>query len=201
MGLSYITLAGLNMAYENQHGGKDIFDDIILPDNIERETLINRIMFRCMEFSMMSSDYDFVHAEILNFFSVHYRTFEKWITAIDLDYDPIENYNRTEVYEGDGTNAGENSSSGTDSSTDTNTRAAYNSSSYEPYERDSVSGTSSASGSNSGSYAEGHTLHAFGNIGITSNQDMIRQEWEIASLNVYTAIADLFADEFCVMVY
>ena len=201
MGLSYITLAGLNMAYENQHDGKDIFDDIILPDEIEKETLVNRIMFRCMEFSVMSADYDFVHAEILNFFSVHYNTFLKWITAVNLEYNPIENYNRTEEYSGDGSNEGSNEASGSDSSTDTNTRSAFNSSSYEPYERDSVSGSSSSSGSNEGSYEEAHTLHAYGNIGITSNQDMIRQEWEIASLNVYTAIADLFADEFCIMVY
>ena len=46
-----------------------------------------------------------------------------------------------------------------------------------------------------------HELHAHGNIGVMSTQDMIKQEREIALFNLYDIIIDEFKQRFCVMVY
>lgn len=200
MGISIVTMAGLNAAYDKIHN-TSIFTDIDLPNGIDYETLVNRIMIRCMEFSVMHTDIEFAHFQILNFFKVHYRTFEKWVAVLDEEYNPLHNYDRTETYSGNGSHNNANSTSGTDSNTVTTTKAAFNSSGYEPYEKNVSSGTSSGSGSDHGSFNEGHTLRAFGNIGVTTSQQMLKDEWEVDRLNIYTAIADLFKDEFCIQVY
>ena len=200
MGISVVTMAGHNRAYE-QINNTDIFTGIELPEGVDRDTLINRIMVRCMEFNVMHTDPDFMHFQILNFFKVHYRTFEKWVKALEIEYNPLENYDRSEAYMGSGSNSGSNSLQGSNSSTDTTTRASFNSSEYEPYERDSISGSNSSSGSNSGQYSDQHSIRVHGNIGVTTSQQMLQSELDVQRFNIYTAIADMFADEFCVMVY
>ena len=200
MGIARVTMAGINAAYEKIYGD-NIFEDIQVPEDIDNDIMINRIMYACGEFSVMHTDIDFMHAQILNFFKVHYRTFERWIAALNEEYDPLHNYDRTETYTGNGSHNNSSSQSGSDSNTITTTKAAFNSSGYEPYEKNASSGTSNGSGSDSGSFSEGHTLRAYGNIGVTTSQQMLESEWDVAKLNIYIAIADLFKDEFCIQVY
>lgn len=200
MGIATVTMAGLNAAYENVYGSS-IFTDIQVPEGIDIEVMVNRIMIRCMEFSVLHTDIDFAHFQILNFFKVHYRTFEKWLAVLDEEYDPLHNYDRTETYTGNGSHNNSSSQSGSDSNTITTTKAAFNSSGYEPYDKNTSSGSSSGSGTDKGSFNEGHTLRAYGNIGVTTSQQMLRDEWDVDQLNIYTAIADLFKDEFCIQVY
>lgn len=42
---------------------------------------------------------------------------------------------------------------------------------------------------------------AFGNIGVTTTQQMIQQERETVTFNMYKVITDSFVDRFCLMVY
>lgn len=200
MGIARVTMAGMNAAYEKIHGD-NIFEDIDLPEGIEEDTLVERIMYACMEFSVMHTDIEFMHHQILNFFKVHYRTFEKWVVVLDEEYNPLHNYDRTETYTGNGSHNNSSSQSGQDSGTVTTTKAAFNSDSYSPYEKNASSSSTSGTGSDSGTFSDAHTLRAYGNIGVTTSQQMLRDEWEVDKLNVYTAIADLFKDEFCIQVY
>lgn len=43
--------------------------------------------------------------------------------------------------------------------------------------------------------------HTHGNIGVTTNQQMLRDEWDIANLNLYESISKDFRDRFCILVY
>ena len=51
------------------------------------------------------------------------------------------------------------------------------------------------------SYENKHTYHGYGNIGITSAQELFMKQTDVARWNMYEHIADLFASEFCIMVY
>lgn len=46
-----------------------------------------------------------------------------------------------------------------------------------------------------------HELHAHGNIGVTTTQDMIRQQREIDLFNIYDIIIEDFKMRFCILVY
>ena len=47
----------------------------------------------------------------------------------------------------------------------------------------------------------GHTLHAHGNIGVTTTQQLIKEEREIALFNIYDIIIEDFKKRFCLLVY
>ena len=46
-----------------------------------------------------------------------------------------------------------------------------------------------------------HTLRAHGNIGVTTTQEMIRQQREIETFNIYDIIIDDFRNRLCILVY
>ena len=46
-----------------------------------------------------------------------------------------------------------------------------------------------------------HSAHLYGNIGVTTSAQMLREFLDIERWNIYEQIADLFVDEFCIMVY
>ena len=149
-------------------------------------------------------------------------------TASLIEYDPLENYNRTEketvaddhsdTHSGTDTTTGNSSSTDTNSGTDTSTGyiAAYDSPAATPVKR-SVDefnhGHVLQNYSNSGSSLvhgekivfDGDTernLHAYGNIGVTTSQEMLTQEVEVAKIvNVISIIVDSFKDRFCIEVY
>ena len=57
-------------------------------------------------------------------------------------------------------------------------------------------------GSQLATYKNGsHTLRAHGNIGVTTTQEMIRQQREIEQFNLYDIIIDDFRNRFCILVY
>ena len=46
-----------------------------------------------------------------------------------------------------------------------------------------------------------HTLHAYGNIGVTTSQQMLQQEREVDLFNLYDIIIESFKMRFCILVY
>lgn len=46
-----------------------------------------------------------------------------------------------------------------------------------------------------------HTLHAHGNIGVTTTQEMIREQRQIETFNLYDIIIEDFKMRFCILVY
>ena len=46
------------------------------------------------------------------------------------------------------------------------------------------------------------TTHLYGNIGVTTSQQMLRAELELAAeLDFYKMVAKQFAEKFCILVY
>ena len=50
-------------------------------------------------------------------------------------------------------------------------------------------------------HTDTHTSHGYGNIGVTAAQTLFMKETEVAAWNMYEHMADLFASEFCLMIY
>lgn len=90
-----ITLYGM-MTYMKELYDIDIFGEITLPEGIDRDALIDVILHESGEFEVLYPDGNFLKNMISNFFATHYWTFDKWAKAIELEYNPIENYDRQE---------------------------------------------------------------------------------------------------------
>ena len=250
MAQSKITLIGMERYLNPDHS---VFDNMILPDGIDRDTLIGSIILRCQEFELLYTDPDFMTAAVNVWSRKNYWTFDKWVKAINIEYEPLWNYDRTEsvtdTHEGEYSNTGSGSGYGSNTRTDnlletddhtvindltdtndvtvTHSEKAYNDTNMVDTTEDvtdqdqthtgtvrtagttantGTSGnqyadTTSSSDSGDDSYTNTHTARMYGNIGVTTSQQMLQSELDLARWNMYEHIADLFASEFCIMIY
>lgn len=263
------------------------FDD--LPAGIDRDVLVNNILLRGGEFEVIYSDPYFMQESIYTWLAKWRRTLEKWLVALAVEYDPLNNYDRHEEYTdtegigdtetrsgtridgrsrvnsenmtgntGGSTSGSTSGSTGGASSAATNTTgtdtgsqgtenqiSAFDASTYQPKNRsdtttgsstssstgttsansatsletrsettnESMSKSASESGSESGSESTAdtraasrnrllqHSAHLFGNIGVTTSQEMLQAELSIAEWNLYDHITDLFLTEYIIPVY
>ena len=226
MSQAKITLIGIENYLNPDHS---VFENMQLPAGIDRDTLIGAIILRCQEFELLYSDPDFLITAVNVWSRKNYRTFDKWVKALDISYDPLFNYDRTEEYtdthsgkfnntsNSNGTNGNTRTDNLKDTSDITNTHSekAYNDSSFVGTTQDVVDQDDTHTGTvtdntnfntNTGAngtedYTNIHKARLYGNIGVTTSQQMLQSELDIARWNMYEHIADLFAQEFCIMVY
>lgn len=174
-----------------------LFDNVNFPEGIDKDLAVNEILTRAGEFELIYSDLDFLKFQITKWASKHYRTFDKWINALNIEFDPLYNYDRYEEITDTTENSGSVSSNA--GATTTGKVSAYDSSSYQPKDETT---TSSNSGETSGSESNySHTAHLYGNIGITTSSELLESYLQVERFNIYEQMADIFVDEFCLLIY
>lgn len=311
MAIAKITLIGMYQWMNDQND--PLFKNLSVPAGMDRDKLINTILYHGAEFGVLYADPYFMQSMIGVWSDRYAHTLDRWVRALEIEYDPLENYDRREEWYDSGTRSKTGNTSRTSSEVDENNRAgtelessgktgtdsgsssrsgvnsteskdttansnttgqttvgtktgdqsedhkvsAYDSSSYQNKDKTdtdtsgsdtTVSQTSSAgtnttegnvssvdtestsdsrttsengtssrvsSGTDtsnrftneSGNDAEeeGHSaIHSgrlHGNIGVTSSQQLLQSELDIARFNIYDEAADLFISEFCIYVY
>lgn len=154
-----------------------IFDNIKLYEKIDKETCICEIEKRCLTLTVNCDFPSLFKSFVEQFFRKNYDIFrELWETKL-YEYNPIENYDRTETSEHIISNSGEQKIS------------AMNSSEYQP----------DSSASSDGSDVFNARVH--GNIGVTTSQQMIEAQRELVRYDFYEEVARMFEDELCVSNY
>lgn len=220
MAKSKITLVGFYNFL--QHDDVDLFEKMTLPDGIDRDTLIGNILMRGGEFEVLFSNPSFMMNMIEIWAKKHYRTFEKWVYALNFEYEPLYNFDRYEDFEEtkddkektdlntqvDVTGKNKTDNNG---SLNHNVSAFDQSSGYTPKDQDITQNTQNMDGENhtknSGDTTRKfdgslkHKGHLYGNIGVTTSQQMLESELDIATWNLYEHITDLFLEEFCIYTY
>lgn len=222
--LSKLTLVGIH----NYTKGA-IWDDVLLPDGIDREILINEILKQSGEFCVLYPDADFLKVQISQFFKKWYHNFERWVAAYNFDYEALfnldvksttteegQNYENGSKTSNDSRNvSASNSGNSVGSGENIHQKAAFDSTSFQNTERDTNSSSMSTSGNSSesitGSGSEitsGNSNHKIvteeyrrGNQGVTQSQELLLSEYNAWRFNIYNQIADIFVSEFCVTVY
>lgn len=343
MAIAKITLIGMYQWMNDQND--PLFKNLTVPVGMDKDKLINTILYHGAEFGVLYADPHFMQALIGVWSDRYYHTLNRWVRALEIEYDPLENYDRREEWYDSGLrsktgsssrsgsevngftrsdnsvestsktgsdsgstsrsdvqigndkneNTGSSSDVKTSSSKDTTTNSnatsqttagtktgdqsedhkvsAFDSSSYQNKDKTDTnntgsdvtvsqtnsSGTTNVDGnvnsveqhqssegqsaennrienesttdsrstnetgtgsritngsgtdnkmtSESGSDAEAeghsaiHTGRLHGNIGVTTSQQMLQSELDIARFNIYDEAADLFISEFCIYVY
>lgn len=186
-----------------------LFDLMQLPAGIDKNLLVDTILLKSGDFESLYGDPDFIKSAVNVWSKKWYRTFEKWYTALQLKYDPIYNYDRHEEWVTDDT--GKQSSTSKDhntagtESTSTDKVSAYNSDALVN-DRQNVSSSDSTADSRTDLSAdhankEVRKGRAYGNIGVTTSQQMLQSELDIATFNLYEHITDIFLNEFVIPVF
>ena len=225
-------MIGFNQ-YLSQMYDQTLFDLLTLPDGIDKDTLVDNIILQGGEFEVLYADPIFMRQAIGTWSNKCYNTFLKWITAQNIEYNPLENYDRQEQWD-DTLNKGVSSSAAREmsnvrtfnntdttthdtTSTDTEEVSAFDSSSYQPSNKNTIenggtdqvdySGTikdelgESSTGHESENSKDIHSGRVHGNIGTLTSQKMLSDEYEVARFNIIDQITDMFILEFCIPIY
>lgn len=226
-------MAKLTLIGMHNYSNGDIWADAVFPTDFDKDAFINTVLLNYGEMEVLFSDAEMMRYAITNWANINSWSILKAITAMNVEYDPLNNYDRTETRtrSESGTNTGTVTDAGTTSATtststvtdrdETNETehkvSAYDSSSYSPDNTDdgsntldetiTGSGTSSGTSGNTRTdnlahaITESESVRAYGNIGVTTSQQMLQSELDIALYNVYTTFAGLFAFDLLLMVY
>lgn len=206
-----------------------LFSEMVYPSGFsedEKQTVVGNILAECAELEVLYPDYDTMKGLIGIWSKLNISVWQRIFTASRLEYNPIENYNRTELEtisdDHSDTHSGIDSTSSSISNTETNSGTDTNTNSVTAYDTNSqyVHDTSSllhghvVSDSSSGSTSLTHgekivhdgditrNNHTSGNIGVTTSQQMLEQEIEVsAKLNIINMIVESFKNRFCLLVY
>ena len=208
MSSSKLTMIGL-YEYDPQ-----IFANLTLPEGLDKDTLIDNILLRSGEFEVIYPDADFMKFSIGAWSRKWSATITRWVTALAIEYNPLENYDRYEHWTDErdisGSEGGSSSGStgGTTGSTTTNKVSAYDAGdTLTTHDQSESHGSDSTS--NSGEYSSEHSTdddlehdgRIHGNIGVTTSQQMLLSELDLGYWNIYEKITDLFLTEFVIPIY
>lgn len=202
-----------------------LFDGVVLPEGVDKPTLINEIMKRGDLYTYHQS-LEALKMNITFWFSRRSYDFQMMFDALRAEYSPIENYDRKESIsrtsqkDGADTTTGENTATSSsnlgrrESLSSVDGVSAYNVSDFSnAAKRDSSteshdetdsrangnSTTTTVYGSGE-SQTEENRIH--GNIGVTTAQQMINEEITMRQkFDLYRIIADQFEREFLIQVY
>lgn len=219
MATAKITIIGFYNWFNSNND--DLFKYLSVPAGINKDILINTILLNGGEFEVLYSNPEFMQEMIGKWSSKWQHTMERWIKALETEYEPLENYDRKEDWT-DSNNrnnkserhenaVGSDVSESTGSGNTTNTRSAFDASDYQPHDKaDSTSSGSNTSNSSTNAYGvneENETAlnrrigRAHGNIGVTTSQQMLQSELDLYKWNLYDEIANLFLNEFAIYIY
>lgn len=228
-----------------------LFSLLSLPEGLDKDTLVDFILAECSDLEILYPNPEVLKGLIGVWSATEQYTWGKLYATMQLQYNPIDNYDRTETRTLASQAAGNSTDGGTDTvtsadtgtdtvtSADTGTDTTSNNSTdlnqvkafdtaantFTDREKDTVnnSGTTTygKTNTNTANYGKtntntaryGHTnnntyskndtenIRAYGNIGVTTTQQMIEQERETAKFNIFQVILDEFKQRFCVLVY
>lgn len=176
-----------------------IFDNFALPAQInsEKDTLIDNLLMECAEFEILYADPDFMKSAIKAWSGSMVRVWEKLYNTTTFDYDPIANYDRNETWTD--TDSRKIQNDRTPNLTNTQAQNSFENAGMVDAIKSTEAGTDKNVEQHSGNIV--HTGRAYGNIGVTTTQQMIEQERESVLFNMFQVIIDDFKMRFCLMIY
>ena len=155
-----------------------ILDGLKVPLGVDREVVINNLLRECAELEIL-----YPQPEILKFFIAEWSkerfpVWKKLESTLHYEYDLISNYDRKEEW--------------TDESRGTSEAltAGYNSAGADVPE--------AKSSANSNGKRKGRS---YGNIGVTTTQQMIEEERRISEFDLDHIIINEFKKTFCLLIY
>lgn len=203
-----------------------LFDGVVVPSPLDADSVRSAIMLQCGLQTPLYSEPETMAEAIRHWFASRAWTFAHLVKILESEYSPIENTDRydettrTITRALDRTDTGsEDESRETESSIETdnediNTVSAFNTDDWDNSSKRNTAGSTNGNENITGERTtkniadedentlDKFTQHMHGNIGVTSNQDMINQELDLLQrFNVYEWIAKEFASDLILQIW
>lgn len=197
MKMPIITLNGL-LSYDDT-----ILDSLTLPADLSslRDAIIGEIIYECGYLETTDPDPDNMKAALIRFSAKNALRWQKLYNTTQFTYNPIWNKDGT-VTETENralTNTAKTATSGTGSNT--HGVAGYNTDTVATDNVDNSSSTGAMTGSGTEDEDITRNRTEQGNIGVTTTQQMIKEEREVWDFTIVDAIVHDFKKRFCVLIY
>ena len=183
-----------------------IFDGINLPLNLSTDDFINTLLLQYGELPVLYSYPPLLKSLIATWSNTSQYTWSHLADTLKAEYNPIENYNRMESSTDVLTEMSKTSATSNASGNGTGKTLVYGYNNLSSPADDSASETSSASNSASDSTqtntsTTAHDSSVHGNIGVTTTQQMLQSERDVAMFNIYDIICKDFQKRFLIWIY
>lgn len=185
---------------------KTIFDLFEVPASVDRDILVQNLMLDTADMEILYPNPN-VMKQAIGFWSE--SRIEAWNhmeDALHMNYNPIHNYDRNEEYTDTVVEKGtSNGTSTTKSSGEaTHSVSAFNTAAgLTDAEKNSAkdSGEATSQGATSNDKNIEHKAHLYGNIGVTTTQEMIESELKLRETDMYKIVEREFISKFILLVY
>lgn len=155
-----------------------LFDNFRVPEGVDKNVLIARIIAECAELEVAYSNAKTFKFILENWSFARVDAWVRVFKALSAEYSPIENYNRSED-----TTLGPVENSGKRFNT------TYDGPEIQSERVENTSKTVI------------NSVHTHGNIGVTTNQKMIREEINVRKIDMYEIIVQDFKNMFTLQIY
>lgn len=152
---------------------EQLFEGFRLPDGVNKDALVNNLLAETAEFEILYPDPEFMANMISVWSAKELPVWGKLEETLHYDYDPISNYDRREESANTGESLGK--------------VAGYNA-------KDLVN-------SSGASTDVKRKARMWGNIGVTTTQQMIKEQRDIVEFNITDYIIESFIKRFCLLIY
>lgn len=183
-----------------------IFDNMVLPTGIDKNEIIEDILFTCADLEILYPDWDVMARAIQTWSKEALYRWNKIQILAQANYNPLENYDmmESESVQDNRTRTGESKSAGASGTSTKNDVTGYNSDTPVTNTIDTTTETGNSANTteekSAGNYVRNNRRH--GNLGVMTPADMIKKELEVyPQLNLYSIIPTEFKMRFCLMVY
>lgn len=195
-----------------------VFDNLQVPTGVTKADVVSNILLECAELEIIYPDLPFLKAAIGSWSTMELPVWTRIAGLEDIEYNPIENYDRYEDEIEKTSDQGRSQSfvnnqsnnAGTDNTETTNKVAGFNGDTLANQNsstnvnmnlgQQNASGSSMLKNNNDQTRSRGSRIH--GNIGVTTTQQMLEAEIELApKLCVIDYIVNAFKQRFCLLVY
>lgn len=183
----------------------ELLNNIALPEEMDRETLVNQILFEGCTLYPIYQDPILFKRMVEHYFTMRLQIHEELAKTLEYSYNPLENYDRIEDRKrtGSGTESYNRNRHLTGNATTEEQVSAYNESSYQPQSK-TITDTADSdddklsrkTGEEGSEYSRIH-----GNIGVTTSQQMLEDQRRVVKFSLYEFIAAHFLKTFMIGLY
>lgn len=190
-----------------------IFDGLILPEGMTKDILVPNLLIELAELEIRFPRPDTIKEAITAWGSRRLPIWQKLYNTTQLNYNPIYNKDAwySDVENRDllmnrnrrNTNTGEASTS----ATTTEKVTSFNANTFQNSGQTETTGETSSEYTNQEYITDNDTgyIHRdrreYGNIGVTTTQQMIQAERDVVQFDMYEYIIADFKERFCIMIY
>lgn len=196
-----------------------IFEDFALPNSVasRKAEFVDEILSELGQLEALYPNAEVFKRILKAWSNTRLTEWQRVETALTAEYNPIHNFDRNEDYsdtnteketgKSNSTSSTESNANGTNENTESET--AFNTESFKNRTKnagtDTASSTASATNESNNTVTREtkvqHTAHLYGNIGVTTSQQMITEELAMRRGDLESYIIDDFKHRFCLMVY